>query len=154
MGIGICEYDERNPKNIINFREEFMNLFSNRYNVIHGLAYILLTIVYNVLNGETFKHLGTPYRIIVDCVFSVLSMLDYFILDNEEFLFYYIILQIIGHVSLIIGIIIYNEIIIINMCGLNVNTVKKIKDRASTKIDYRKMLIPLFEKSNDKVDIL
>ena len=87
-------------------------------------------------------------------MFSIITVIISFASEKQEIIVYYILLQIIGHVSLIIGIIIYNEIIIINLYGLNVNTVKKIKDRASTKIDYRKMLIPLFEKSNDKVDIL
>ena len=150
----LCEYDENNPKNIIYFTKELSNIFSNWFTIFEVFSFIILTIIYNIFHQLILKHLGPTHRIISDGVFSIITVIISFASEKQEIILNYIILQIIGHVSLIIGIIIYNEIIIINMCGLNVNTVKKIKDRASTKIDCRKMLIPLFEKSNDKVDIL
>ena len=60
--------------------------------------------------------------------------------------------QIIGHICFVIGIIIYNEIIIIKMCELDVNTEKAIKERA-TDIENNKMMV-ILPPSDDKTDLL
>ena len=52
----------------------------------------------------------------------------YKLIKNRES-FYIYILIIIGFLFEIISILLYNEIIIINVCGLNINTVKYIKER-------------------------
>ena len=152
--MGLCEYDENNPKNIIYFTQEVSNIFSNWFTIFEVFCFIILTIIYNIFHQLILKHLGPTHRIISDGVFSIINVIISFSSENQEIVVYYIILQIIGHISLIIGIIIYNEIIIVKLCGLDVNTVKEIKDRASTKVDYKMMLLPLFDKTNDKVDIL
>lgn len=121
----ICEYDEQNPKNILDFGKEFSNIFINWYYIFQVLGFLILTLLYNIFHELTLEHLGPTHRIIIDGVFSIISMI---VPDNQND---YIIHQIIGHASLIIGIIIYNEIIIIKMCGLDVNTDKQIKERAT-----------------------
>ena len=141
-------------KNIIYFTQEVSNIFSNWFTIFEVFCFIILTIIYNIFHQLILKHLGPTHRIISDGVFSIINVIISFSSENQEIVVYYIILQIIGHISLIIGIIIYNEIIIVKLCGLDVNTVKEIKDRASTKVDYKMMLLPLFDKTNDKVDIL
>lgn len=152
--MGLCEYDEIHPKNIIDFTQDFSNIFANWYTIIEVLCFIILTILYNIFHQLILKHLGPTHRIISDGVFSIINVIISISFEKEEIVIYYIILQIIGHISLIIGIVMYNEIIIINMCGLDMNTVKEIRTRASTKVDYKMMLLPLYDKSNDKVDKL
>ena len=43
----------------------------------------------------------------------------------------FILLQLIGHVPIVLGIVIYNEMMIVHLCGLDVNTTKAIKERAN-----------------------
>ena len=142
----ICEYDEHNPKNLLDFGKEFSNIFLNWYYVFQVLGFLVLTLLYNIFHELTLKHLGPTHRIIIDGVFSVISMIVSFYSDNQND---YIIRQIIGHVSLIIGIIIYNEIIIVKMCGLDVNTDKQIKERATGDAQKISLLpIPLINDNN------
>lgn len=54
-------------------------------------------------------------------------------------------LQRFGHLSLVIGIVINNKIIIIIICGLDVNTNKKI-ERAAGVDDNTMIILPLYEK--------
>ena len=102
---------------------------------------------YNIFQELTMKLLGPTHRIIIDGVFSILSVILSFILSKIEFAVDNMILQILGHLSLVIGIVIYNEIIIIKICGLDVNTNKQIVERATGADDKKMMVIlPLYEK--------
>ena len=86
------------------------------------------------------KYLGPTHRIISDGVFSILSVTVFFFLEEQKITAAYIINQILGHICIIIGIVIYNEIIIVNFCGLDVNTDKEIKYRALSREDNRRTL--------------
>ena len=146
--MGICEYDEKNPKNIIDFGEELSNIFKNWYNVFQVISFIILTMFYNIFQELTMKHLGPTHRIVIDGVFSILSIILSFILNSTVLLIDFLLLQIFGHLFILIGIVIYNEIVIIKLCGLDVNTNKQIKERATGADDNKMMVIlPLYEKN-------
>ena len=138
--MGVCEYDEISPKNIIYFTQELSNIFTSWYTVFEVISYIMLTTAYNILNHLMVKYLGPTHRIISDGVFSILSVTVCFFLEEQKITAAYIINQILGHICIIIGIVIYNEIIIVNFCGLDVNTDKEIKYRALSREDNRRTL--------------
>lgn len=140
--MAVCEYDEYNPKNIIDFWKDFNNIFSNSYTIFEVFSYITLTTAYNILFHLLVKHLGPTHRIISDGLASIITMtVSIFILQDyetsETSFTYFIISQVIGHFCIIIGIVLYNEIIIANFCGLELNTDKAIKERANQTIGMK-----------------
>ena len=132
---------------IIDFEEELSNIFANWYNVIQVISFIILTMFYNIFQELTMKHLGPTHRIVIDGVFSILSIIFSFILNSTVLLIDFLLLQMFGQLCILIGIVSYNEIIIIKICGLDVNTNKQIVERATGADDKKMMVIlPLYEK--------
>ena len=151
--MGVCEYDEINPKNIIYFNQELSNIFTSWYTIFEVFSYIILTTAYNILNHLMVKYLGPTHRIISDGVFSILSVTVSFFLEKQKITTVNIINQILGHICIIIGIVLYNEIIIVRFCGLDVNTDKEIKYRALCRENNREIVsLSLFK--NEQIDLL
>ena len=73
--MGLCEYDENNPKNIIYFTQEVSNIFSNWFTIFEVFCFIILTIIYNIFHQLILKHLGPTHRIISDGVFSIINVI-------------------------------------------------------------------------------
>ena len=116
--MAVCEYNESNPQNIIDFGKDFNNIFSNKYTIFEVFSYIFLTTSYNILFHLLVKHLGPTHRIISDGLASIITMtVSIFILqdyETETSFAYFIISQVLGHICIIIGIVLYNEIIFFN----------------------------------------
>ena len=53
-----CKYDENKPQNIIDFKTEFSNIFQNVDIIVQVLSFIILTMIYNIFQALTMKHLG------------------------------------------------------------------------------------------------
>ena len=98
------------------------------------IAYIFASTGYNIFNHLTNKNLGPSHRVICDCFISIVTIIITFVSQDKLF----IIFTIIGIILIFIGIILYNEVIIINCCKLDENTKIKIDNRIteeSSKMD-------------------
>ena len=131
--MAVCEYNESNPQIII------------------------LTTSYNILFHLLVKHLGPTHRIISDGLASIITMtVSIFILqdyETETSFAYFIISQVLGHICIIIGIVLYNEIIIAHFLGLDLNTDKAIKERAGETIGLKEEIsFALLKEQEDKKD--
>ena len=110
------------------FGNNLSAMFSNGYFIIEIIIYLITTLGHNVLFLVTNKYLGPTYHIIIDATSSmVIMLLDIVITSTTKIL----IMQIPGYFLIVIGSLIYNEIIIINAGGMDNSTKTKIEQRAS-----------------------
>ena len=94
------------------------------------IPYYLLTIIANsIVAALTLLEVYYFSPILYFLSESINPMLYYFLKLEKRQSFYIYIFIIIGFLFEIISILLYNEIIIINACDLNINTVKYIKKR-------------------------
>lgn len=118
-------------QNIFSFAEEIKLIHSNFIVFIFGtILYVLLSTGYNIFSNLTNKHFGTLYRVIVDTLSSFSVSIISMCLPQANYSKDDMIYIIVGFVFIIIGVIIYNEFILIHLCGMDVNT----KKRDSSKI--------------------
>ena len=94
--------------------------------------FILTSFGFNVLFLVTNKYLGPSYHVIIDATSSMCTMIiDIIIKGNYSNL----LMQIPGYVLIVIGSLIYNEIVIINCMGMDHGTKTQIEKRASENYD-------------------
>ena len=117
--------------NVINLSDEISIIMSNGYYIIQVILYILLSTGYNEFIQLVLKYYGPTHRVITD-VFSSLCIMLFLLSRNSP---RDIILQGVGEVVIIIGVLIYNEIVLVHLCGMDENTEVKIRERASSKDD-------------------
>lgn len=120
-----CKTGER----IFNY-SSVKSIFQNGLFFLQVFMFIVLTTGYNIFIGLTNKHFGPTHRVIADTFSSIITMAISMVMSSQ---WISIFLQIFGNLLITIGIIIYNEIIIIHVLKLDHNTNKVIKDRASFK---------------------
>ena len=139
----ICDSD---TNTILNYSKEISNIFNNKYHLIQVGIYVITSLGYNTFHFLTNKHLGPTHRIIGDSVSSIITMTITVIKNNGQYeIGKYVVLQLIGHFLILIGNAMYNEIAIVHLCGLDVNTNKEIKERAS-----KESVIPLLPTKQEK----
>ena len=115
-------------------------------------AFVFFSLCYNTFHFLTNKNLSPTHRIIGDSVSSIFTMIITIIKGNQpsSSLTVFILLQLIGNVPIVLGIVIYNEMMIVHLCGLDVNTTKAIKERANDD----NLICLLATKSKPKEDII
>ena len=118
---------------MLDYINEIKNIFSNKWHLIEVGAFVFFSLCYNTFHFLTNKNLSPTHRIIGDSVSSIFTMIITIIKGNQpsSSLTVFILLQLIGHVPIVLGIVIYNEMMIVHLCGLDVNTTKAIKERAN-----------------------
>ena len=110
------------------FAHNLSQMFSSRYYVIEIIIYLITTLGHNVLFLVTNKYLGPTYHIIIDATSSmVIMLLDIGITNSNTILM----MQIPGYFLIVIGSLTYNEMIIVNVGGMDKSTKNKIEQRAS-----------------------
>ena len=117
--------------NVINISDVISIIMSNGYYIIQVILYILLSTGYNEFIQLVLKYYGPTHRVITD-VFSSLCIMLFLLSRNSP---RDIVLQGVGEVVIIIGVLIYNEIVLVHLCGMDENTEVKIRERESSKDD-------------------
>lgn len=111
---------------VANVVKDFGSLFSNWQHLLQGILFILASTGHNLFRILTTKYLGPTYRIISDGIISIITMT--IALDQLEKTFK-LTIHIIGHIIFFVGLLMYNEIMIVHMCKLDVDTLKSIHER-------------------------
>ena len=97
---------------------------------IYYFIIFILWIIFWVLNLSLICHFSPILYFITEIISPILvTIFQNFFFQKKNETIFFIILYIIGDVLQIIAILFYNEIIIINRCGLNENTTIYIKQR-------------------------
>lgn len=125
-----CDYNQ-NPYcskkgKVVDLIGNFQSIFTSYKTILQVLVYIVMSTGKNVYKILTTKVLGPTHRIISDGIISVITLIV--ALDKQEKNFM-ISFQIIGHILLISGILVYNEIVILHFCNLDELTKKGIIER-------------------------
>ena len=76
------------------------------------------------------KHYGPTHRVITDAFSSVITLC--FLMGKVKY-GYLLVIQIFGELFILLGVIVFNEIIVFHFCGLDTNTEKEIRKRALQK---------------------
>ena len=107
-----------------------LNVLKNSYIVIVYLVlYLLVTTCLNIFRIFTIKEYSPIYRIVADCVVYVYLFIYNCIFENFEFDLKFG-MKVICYIFFVLSLLVYNEIIIINVFSLNVNTQIEIKKRS------------------------
>ena len=144
---------EGNFKTVTDYKKEISEIFSSPYHLIEVGAYVCFSLCYNTFHFLTNKHLSPTHRIISDSVSSLLTFTVTVISNGNETTVGFIILQIIGHILIIFGILVYNELMLLHFCGMDENTNKEIQGRA-TKEGEREVTLLSIEEKHDSVSPL
>ena len=127
-----CDHDKNkycaNNGKVVDLLKDFKSIFISYKTLIQVLMYIFTSTGKNVFKILTTKHLGPTHRIISDGIFSVITLIVAMDKLKKNIL---IVFQIIGHILLISGILLYNEIVILHCCNLDDQTKKVIYNRVT-----------------------
>mgnify|MGYP002625655328 CR=1 FL=1 len=130
---GICFSREENNKTISYIEDTLFALKQMGDNLILLILYIFYVIsiaLYNLVGIKLTELVSSTARVVVDEVRTVFIWL-FFIFFNKvngtEEKFHY--LQLIGYIFLLLGTLIYNEILVIPFCNLDYNTRDKREER-------------------------
>lgn len=128
--------------------------FMSFANFVQPFIYVFLCTGYNTMIMLILKHYGPTHRVIVDAFSSLITMIFFMIKNHEP---YKLAIQILGELIILLGVMVYNEIIILHFCGIDTNTEKEIRKRASRKeeiaMNYHSLLPQEMHKKNDTQEI-
>ena len=102
------------------------------------IAYVFASTGYNIFNHLTNKNLGPSHRVICDCFISIVTIIYTIVSKISQDKLY---ITILGIMLIFIGIILYNEVIIINCCKIDENTKIKIDNRVTEENNKTDLLI-------------
>lgn len=111
----------------MNLSELVSRVVSNTQYLVQVIMYIILSCGYNSFILFVIKAYGTTHRVIIDAFSSIIIM----ILSSQKGINFMI--QCIGELFILIGVLLYNEIILIRLCDLDEYTEKQIRGRAFDK---------------------
>ena len=113
---------------VFSFKDTFGTIFTNKYYFIEVMIYVLTSTGYNVFFHLVNKHFGPTHHVISDAFSSMVVMMITIISSKTGIIWW---LQILGHIFIVCGTLIYNEIVIIHAYGMDRNTTDEIIKRAS-----------------------
>ena len=111
---------------VVNLIKDFTSIFTSWHTIFQVVVYIITSFGHNIFHIQTTVSLGPTHRIISDGIVSLISMT--FALDKQE-IDLSLIYRIVGHILFTVGLLMYNEIIIVHMCDLDEETNQCIHDR-------------------------
>lgn len=112
-----------------------LNVLKTSYIVIVYLTlYLLVTTCLNIFRIFTIKEYSPIYRIVADCVVYVYLFIYKCIFENFKFDLTFG-MKVICYIFFVLSLLVYNEIIIIKVFSLNVNTQIEIKKRSMDDTD-------------------
>lgn len=123
---------------LFSFTDTFGTIFTNKYYFIEVMIYVLTSTGYNVFFHLVNKHFGPTHHVISDAFSSMVVMMITIITSKTGIIWW---LQILGHIFIVCGTLIYNEIIIIHAYGLDRNTTDEIIKRASDEEEKERISI-------------
>ena len=122
-------------------------IFNDGYYIAEVIIFIALTLLYNTFILLVIKAFSPTHRL-VTCAFSSVVLVTYnfiFVMtteDSEGMM----VLKYAGQFLLIIGVLIYNEIIIVHFCKMDENTEVNIRERAMNKEEKALSIVSLYHK--------
>ena len=122
-------------------------IFNDGYYIAEVIIFIALTLLYNTFILLVIKAFSPTHRL-VTCAFSSVVLVTYnfiFVMtteDSEGMM----VLKYAGQFLLIIGVLIYNEIIIVHFCKMDENTEVNIRERAMNKEEKAVSIVSLYHK--------
>ena len=141
---GICFKNDKNKAYIEDSIFAFMQMWDNKTLLILYIFFIISVALYNLVGIKLTKLVSSTARVVVDEVRAVFIWLFFMIFNpvkgtEEEFHY----LQLIGYIFLVLGTIIYNEILVISFCNLDYYTRDKIKERKYKEIEDNQLYISI-----------
>ena len=124
-----------NPTNsdnvyILDLNANINGIYENTPSILYVITYILLSTMYNVFNLSTIKHLGPTHRIICDVFSPTVTFIASMIMESKKINPF---TQVIGIIITSIGLMIYNEHLILYIFNLDEYTSESIRERAIDK---------------------
>ena len=124
-----------NPTNsdnvyILDLNANINGIYENTPSILYVITYILLSTMYNVFNLSTIKHLGPTHRIICDVFSPTVTFIASMIMESKKINPF---TQVIGIIITSIGLMIYNEHLILYIFNLDEYTTESIRERAIDK---------------------
>ena len=126
LSISICKKGDV----IFDFPNTLRRGFTSFSNFIQVFLYVILCTGYNTMIQLILKHYGPTHRVITDAFSSVITLC--FLMGKVKY-GYLLVIQIFGELFILLGVIVFNEIIVFHFCGLDTNTEKEIRKRALQK---------------------
>ena len=102
--------------------------------IVYLTLYLLVTTCLNIFRIFTIKEYSPIYRIVADCVVYVYLFIYKCIFENFKFDLTFG-MKVICYIFFVLSLLVYNEIIIIKVFSLNVNTQREIKKRSMDDTD-------------------
>ena len=127
---GICFTNNENESYIEDSKFALKQMWNNKSLLILYILFVVSIALYNLVGIKLTKLVSSTARVVVDEVRTVFIW-SFFIIfepvkDTKENFHY---LQLIGYIFLVVGTIIYNEILAIPFCNLDYNTRDKKEER-------------------------
>ena len=96
-------------------------------------SYIVIKVIYNCYSQSV------SFLIISESItYSIAEIINFFISDNRDFYFIiFLLIDILVIIITAIGTLVYEEILVINKCGLDSNIAQRISSRAFKDINYQ-----------------
>lgn len=116
-------------ESVINLNIILKEVFSFYSYLIEVLIYVITSSGYNIFIHLCNKDLGPTHHIVSEALASMVVMLVSLILSERKISLW---MQIVGHILIVMGTLVYNEIIIFHFLGMNKNTKDEIIERAIT----------------------
>ena len=114
-------------ESVINLNSILKEVFSSYSYVIEVVIYVFTSAGYNIFIHLCNKDLGPTHHIVADAFGSMVVMLVSLILSEGKITLW---MQIVGHILIVMGTLVYNEIIIFHFLGMDKNTKDEIAQRA------------------------
>ena len=148
---GICFQNDKNKTYIEDSIFALEQMGDNVALLILYIFFVISIALYNLVGINLTKLVSSTARVVVDEVRTVFIWL-FFILftpvDGTHEEFHY--LQLVGYIILVLGTLIYNEILVIPFYNLDYNTRDKIEERKLKKMEEEKLYISIDGRGSSK----
>ena len=133
---GICFKNDMNQTYIEDSIFALEQMGDNKPLLILYIFFVVSIAFYNLVGIRLTELVSSTHRVVVDEVRTVFIWLFFIIFTpvegtHEEFHY----LQLIGYIFIVLGTIIYNEILVIPFCNLDYNTIDKREEREIKKAE-------------------
>lgn len=121
----------KNESHIINFIDVIKNTFTEPVGIFTMLGYSISSCGYNIFIDLINKKNGPTHRVVSDTLSSFVNSFVIILMKDK---FKFPIHEVFGYIFIIFGSLIFNEIIILFFCKLEVNTSNEIIERERAEI--------------------
>lgn len=123
--------DHQKSKYIFDIHLLLSTLKANPFLYLNMIIYVFIYFLLQVFRIITIKEFSPLYRIVADCLVFIYGFIYDLITNGGDSSYNYkFVITIIGYIMLLFSLLIYNEVLIIHLFKMNVNTEMEIKKRA------------------------